>query len=101
MHINVRGQKRLISNALKSYTEGRVRSRLEHIAAPITSVVVQVADLNGPRGGIDKRAGISARLLFGGPLYAEARGADAYDAVDRAVSRLVTGTARRIGRFRA
>ncbi|MGH9219136.1 MAG: HPF/RaiA family ribosome-associated protein [Vicinamibacterales bacterium] len=101
MDVLVRGNSLTISEALRAYSEGRVRSGLEHLTARISSVDVRVADTNGPRGGIDIRAGIVAVLSHGGAVFVEARAADAYAAVEHAVSRLVSRMQHRVRRLRA
>lgn len=99
MEVLVRGKSNIVSNALRHYAERRVRLALDHAERKISSVDVRVADLNGPRGGVDIRAGLVAVLAHGGAIFVEARDADAYAAVEQAVSRLVARTQRHIGRL--
>ena len=101
MDVLVRGKSIVVSEALRAYAEGRVRSALNHAAAKISSVDVRVADLNGPRGGVDIRAAVVAVLSHGGAVFVEARAADAYAAIEQAIARLVARTQRRIGRLAA
>lgn len=97
MQVLVRGKSMIVSEALRSFAERQVRSALDH-APNISSVDVRVADLNGPRGGIDIRAGVVAVLAHGGAIFVEARAADAYAAIERAVTRLAARAQRRAAR---
>jgi ribosome-associated translation inhibitor RaiA len=101
MEVLVRGKSILISDAVRSFAEGKVRAALDHQAAKVSSVDVRVADLNGPRGGVDIRAGIVAVLVHGGAVFVEARAADAYVAIERAIARLVARTHRHGARLAA
>ena len=101
MEVLVRGKSIIVSEALRSFTEGRVRSAFDHGPMQISSVDVRVADLNGPRGGVDIRAGVVAVLAHGGAVFVEARANDAYAAIEQAISRLVARTQHHVGRLRA
>jgi hypothetical protein len=48
--------------ALLRRVERRVRTALRRFAAHIRAVRVQLADVNGPRGGVDKECTIAIRL---------------------------------------
>lgn len=101
MEILVRGKSNIVSDALRAFAERRVRAALDHTQRKVSSVDVRVADLNGPRGGVDIRAGVVAVLAHGGAVFVEGRSADAYAAVEQAIARLANCTRRRVARFRA
>jgi ribosome hibernation promoting factor len=101
MNILVRGINLKISEAFTDYAETRTRAALRHAASRIAHVEIRVGDTNGPRGGIDINAWIIAVLTHGGSVVVEVAAADAYAAVDRAVTRLAGRMQRHVGRLRA
>lgn len=67
----------------------------------IDSVVVRLVDLNGPKGGRDKRCRMAARLSISAPnIVVEAIDADAYLAVSHAAARLDEQITRVVARSR-
>jgi ribosome-associated translation inhibitor RaiA len=62
---------------------------------------VQLSDINGPRGGIDKRCQIEVQLKGTPNVVIEDVEADLYAAIDRAAERVGRTVARRLSRQRA
>jgi hypothetical protein len=62
---------------------------MERFVRRITRVVVHVSDLNGPKGGEDKRCAIEARLAKNKPIAVVADGYDIQDCVTQASHKLV------------
>ena len=54
MQIEICGREVKLNERLRDYIERRVRFALERLARPIRKVHVQLRDLNGPKGGVDK-----------------------------------------------
>jgi ribosomal subunit interface protein len=101
MDLRITGNNVSISEALKSYTERSLRTCLANTDRRVQEVEVRVADVNGPKGGVDKLCGIRVVLRRAGIVFVEARGADAYGTVDKAAARLRAAVARRVGRHRS
>jgi putative sigma-54 modulation protein len=70
----------LVSERARRRARGVFRASARHIR----NVVVRLEDLNGPKGGIDKRCTVEVRGTFGSHLT-ETRDADVQSAVDRAL----------------
>lgn len=79
--------------------------RLQFAAAPFESQIQEIGivlrDVNGPRGGVDKRCVVIARLRRGGSLEIEQTSASFVDAIRRAAKRLHNLLRRRVGGKRA
>ena len=77
---------------LSSEDEAQVRQRihfaLERLSGRIRTLQVRLSDLNGPRGGIDKRCTMQAVLTRHGSLVVDVKGADAVVAAGLAAKRL-------------
>ena len=63
MELRMTGNNVSISDALKRYAERSLRACLANTDRRVHEVEVRVADVNGPKGGIDKLCGI--RVVLG------------------------------------
>jgi len=75
------------SDALRSHVEQRFHSALARILERIRSVVVRFTDLNGPRGGPDKRCDVQVQLVDGHTVRIRETDECLYCAINRAASR--------------
>src|SRR5512147_2384561 len=100
MRIELRGRAGIRSQAVRGYTERRLRFALGRFATRIERLTARVADVNGPRGGVDKTCQVVVTLASGGELRIEERDRDLYVAVDRASERLGRCLARELERRR-
>lgn len=100
MSMEIRSQGFRMSDALHHYTERRLGFALRKFAKDIGRVTVRLSDLNGPRGGSDKRCQITAGVVPSQAISLQAVDADLYAAIDRAASRLERALARCLGRTR-
>ena len=90
-----------LSDPLKVYTERRLQLSLSDFVAQLDGVEVRLADINGPRGGLDKRCAIKVILRRFGVVFARAAGHDVYSTVDHAATRIRSAVSRTLGRRRA
>jgi ribosomal subunit interface protein len=100
MNIEMRHFNLQMSEFLHDHILRQVEHAVRRFRDRIGRITVRLTDVNGPRGGIDKRCRITAELIAAPPLVVESESDDAYDAVGRAASRLHRTTARMIGRRR-
>jgi ribosomal subunit interface protein len=100
MNIEFRSQDFKVSEALQRYSERRLGSALRKFSKGIGRVTVRLSDLNGPRGGADKRCQITASVLPSQAVSLQAVDADLYAAIDRAATRLERALVRSLGRTR-
>jgi len=101
MQIDVRARGFRLSEALHAYAERRLRFTLPLHNPRIRRVVLRLTDVNGPRGGLDKRCRIEVALNGRQCLLAEDIEADAYVAIDRASERMARSLYRTMERTSA
>src|SRR3954466_7046464 len=90
MQLEMRGVNYSLDDVLKGHIERRLRFALGRFAARIHRWTVRLTDVNGPRGGIDKRCRIAVALVPRGVVMVEGSGDDAFA--------LIADTATRAGR---
>lgn len=100
MNVTVRSRHLQLSDALRAYADRRLRFSVGPFAPLIDGIDVCVADVNGPRGGIDKVCAIAVVLTPLERVFARAIDSNAYSAVDTAASRIRTILVRRLRRRR-
>ena len=101
MKIDVRFRGLAPSLELREHTQRRIHFHLSRFGAEVTAVVVRIADVNGPKAGVDKRCQVTVR----GPRIDSATlnemSADAYTAVDLAAERIGRAVGRELDRARS
>lgn len=100
MRIVIQANGFVLTEALKSYTEQRLSMALGWAGDRMRKLAVSLSDINGPRGGIDKRCRILVQLGKGQEVVIEDTEADLYLAIDRAAERADRAVVRRIERIR-
>jgi len=100
MRLETRARHLPLDAHLRDHIERRVRSAVGRVAGHLRRVVVQLVDLNGPRGGLDVRCRIQAFLDRSHPLVVESVGPDPYAAVSTAADRIGRTTVRSLERRR-
>jgi ribosomal subunit interface protein len=86
------------SDALDAHIERKLERALRRHRQRVGRVIVRIGDLNGPRGGVDKRCTIVLSHLDGGIIVVHADSDDAYAAVTQAAQRIDEQIGRRLGR---
>lgn len=75
---------------LKDVVVDRLRFTLRRMAQQISTAHVRFTDVNGPRGGVDKRAQIQLHLEFHGTVIVAATASNWRTALENALRRTVT-----------
>ena len=88
MRLMMHARKVTLSHSLRDHIERRLRFALGRLGNRIDRVTVRLEDLNGPRGGVDKRCRIEASVVRSCKLQVEVMGAEIEPAVDRAADRI-------------
>ncbi len=101
MKISIRFQGLESSAEMLAYIERRLSFAVGRFATRITQVAVKITDLNGSRGGVDKRCRLLARLSGYGDLVVEDNDANLLVVIDRATERLGRVVSRRCERQRS
>jgi ribosome hibernation promoting factor len=85
-----------LTDALENHVRKRLDFTLSRAGRRVRSVDVRLSDINGPRGGIDKRCLIEIRLYDLPVVVVEDTQADLYTAIDRAATRAGRTVMRRL-----
>ena len=100
MQIDVQALGFDLTPALRTHTERRLHFALDRSDAQVSRLWVRLSDLNGPRGGEDKRYQVRITLTDAPEVVIEDTEADLYVAIDRAADRAGRTVARRLERTR-
>ena len=100
MNVNVQTQGFDLTPAIGSRVHGQVNNALRRYAKDIVSVDVFLRDINGPKGGPDKQAGIRLQIRHLAPITVISTHADLYRAIDLSIRRSARSARRSISRFR-
>lgn len=100
MQIHIQSQGFTLTDALREHAEHRLRFGLTHASDHIRRVEMRLSDINGPRGGADKRCGIVVALENLPDVVIEDIENDLYVAIDRAADRASRSVARCLKRKR-
>lgn len=100
MQVDIQSHGFKLTDGIRGYLMKRLACGLNHGDDHITRVNVRLSDINGPRGGADKRCFIEVRLKRAPALAIEDTEADLYVAIDRATERAGRTMDRRLERQR-
>lgn len=99
MRIEIQARNFSNPDALRAYAERRLRFALTSSINYIAKVVMRLSDINGPRGGVDKRCHIKVVLNHYPEVVIEDIESDLYVAIDRASQRAGRSVVRKISRM--
>ncbi len=100
MQLDIQARGFALSDAMRNYTLKRLRFALGRDDNVVMRARVRLADINGPRGGVDKRCQIELALAGQANIVIEDTEADLYFAIDRACERAMRTLTRRLARSR-
>lgn len=98
MQIEIQARNFPLTDALRSHIKRRLGFALSARDDHIQRVLVQLFDINGPRGGADKCCHIQVMLTQLPDVVIKDTEADLYTAIDRAADRAGRTTGRRLAR---
>ena len=99
MQIEIQARNFSITRAMRTHVERRVGFALSTCRRHVNRVLVRLSDVNGPRGGNDKRCHLVVTLP-GHELVAQKTETDLYVAINRAASRAGRSVLRHLRRSR-
>lgn len=100
MDLDIRFRGLRSSVALREHVSRLVFARLGRFGRNLTGVVVRIIDLNGPKGGLDKRCQITVRGPAFGATTLDVDDGNTYGAVESAIERVARAIARELERSR-
>jgi len=99
MQIKIQASNFSLTRAMRTYIERRLGFALSTCYRHVNRILVRLSDINGPRGGNDKRCHLEV-ILPGQAVVVEDTEADLYDAINRASSRAGRTVMRQLRRRR-
>jgi ribosomal subunit interface protein len=100
MRIDIQARGLDLTEQLREHTERRLQFALSWANDDVRAIAVRLSDINGPRGGNDKRCRIKITLSGTSDVVIEDAESDLYVAIDRAADRTERAVARRLQRLR-
>ena len=100
MHIDVRSKNLDLTPELRAHAERSLEAALGRFGSHIAQVRLAVADVNGPKGGIDKTCRVQVKGESGWEVIVTQEDADAFAVIDRAGQRAGQAVARLLDRAR-
>ncbi len=85
-----------LTSELADYVNRRVRFSMGRFAGRISRLSIRIADVNGPRGGVDKRCDVVVEAGLAQPIVVHERHASLFAAIGLAVERAQRTLRRRI-----
>ena len=98
MQISIQARGFKLTESMYTYCDRRLRFALGSAVGDVHSVMIRLADQNGPRGGVDKRCAVRVTLRDAPLVIILQEDADLYVAIDRAADRAARAVARRLDR---
>ena len=96
MQIDIHARGFSLTDALETHVHNRLGFTFLHASSRVSRVHIRLSDLNGPRGGVDKRCLVEVRLEGLPVVVVEDVQSDMYSAIDRAVGRAARTVMRRL-----
>lgn len=89
-----------LTTAIEDYGRDRFTAALDQHEKWIKRVEVFLRDVNGPRGGVDQQCNVAVTLNNGHVIRIDETGADVYDTMSGAATRLKQTAGREIGKIK-
>ncbi|MHB1358165.1 MAG: HPF/RaiA family ribosome-associated protein [Rhodocyclaceae bacterium] len=100
MQLHIRTQGFDLTDGLREHAERRLCYALDWARQEVSRVTLSLSDINGPRGGNDKRCQVRISVPHARAVVIEDVAADLYAAMDRAIDRAARSLERRLTRQR-
>ena len=100
MRFQIRGRNMTVDNQLRDQLEKRLQFALGRFEPRIRQVRVDLEDINGPRGGVDKSCRIAVHLKRGRTLRMGLTGEELIPLVDCAADRIGEAIRRTLDKWR-
>lgn len=98
MQTDIKTQGFTLTESIRQYTERRLQYGVSFANDNIQRVTVNLSDINGPRGGEDKRCQILITMPHMPSVMIEDTESNLYVAIDRAVERASRALTRQLGK---
>ena len=99
MRIDIQARGFELTGGLLEHTERRLQFAFSWANHDVRKIKVRLSDINGPKGGNDKRCQLQIPLTKGQDVLIEDTESDLYVAIDRAIDRAEHTVAKRLKRM--
>ena len=96
MQIAIQAHGFSLTDSLEQHVQDRLRFAFSRVSGRVRRVLVTLSDINGPRGGVDKRCLLEVRLDGLSSVIVQDIQTDLYTAIDRAAGRAARSVMRRL-----
>lgn len=96
MRIDFRAVNLELAADFRDFVEEHVQTALGRLDQHVRSVLVQIRDVNGPKGGNDIHCHIELTMPYGSPLLVEESNSTPANALNKALHRLKPALLRRV-----
>ena len=101
MKIEVRFRGLVSSPAMYELVVRRIHVHLSRFGRQLSGVFIRIGDINGPKGGVDKRCQVTVRGPRVGTTSLEDLSGDTASAIDMALERVARAVGRSVERTRS
>jgi ribosome-associated translation inhibitor RaiA len=101
MQYDIRSHRMVFADALQSFARERLNAALRRFRRYVEGVTVYIRDVNGPRGGTDKRVRMIVRLRPSGSIVITEQESNVLAAIAGAARRAAHATKRQLRRRRS
>ena len=98
MQLDLQAPGLTLGTTLRDHIANRLESVLSRCSDRIRHVSVRLRDINGPRGGVDKRCSIKVEMENAGAVRIEESGSELRSLIDRAMERTGRNVFKRLNR---
>lgn len=100
MQLTVHGHHLPVSDEITTHAETRFEAALGQHDGWVTNVVLRLEDINGPKGGVDKRCHATINLKAGPLVVLEDTSDDLYAAINNVAERAKQAVGRKVAKLR-
>ena len=98
MQIDIQSRGFSLTDSLMNYAQQRMQLAMAYCNGHVSRIVMRLSDINGPRGGADKRCHIQVVLTGIPDVVVNDTEVNLYDAIDRAVDRTRRAVVKKVDR---
>lgn len=100
MVLRIHGHHLEVSDSLDAHITDRFNSALDQLDHMVQEITVRLEDVNGPKGGVDKRCHATVHLRSGATVVLDEKHEDMYAAVSMVADRLKSVVGRKVEKIR-
>lgn len=100
MQLRIHGHHLDVTEPLEGHINARFQTALDQLDHMVREVTIRLEDLNGPKGGLDKRCHATVHLRSGSTVVVEEVQPDIYAAVSLVADRVKQVVGRKVEKIR-